>query len=118
MKVEYSSNNSGGSWWLTDEQWRALEQDGWAVEWFKDKEPFSAIRLPDKDGRWLGALAKRATITGLGLREAVERWERVTGECSTDAGCPCCGQPHTFTLYDDDGKYIESGPHASYSASW
>lgn len=33
MKVEYSSNNSGGGWWLKDEHWRALEDAGWEVEW-------------------------------------------------------------------------------------
>lgn len=32
-KVRYHSNNSGGSWWLTDENWRQLEEAGWAVEW-------------------------------------------------------------------------------------
>lgn len=31
--VEYSSNNSGGSWWLTPEDWKALEDNGWTVEW-------------------------------------------------------------------------------------
>ena len=24
MRVEYSSNNSGGEWWLADEDWLAL----------------------------------------------------------------------------------------------
>lgn len=33
MKVKYSSNNSGGDWWLTDEDWRRLEEAGWEVEW-------------------------------------------------------------------------------------
>lgn len=25
MYVEYISNNSGGSWWLSDDNWEALE---------------------------------------------------------------------------------------------
>lgn len=25
MLIRYSSNNSGGSWWLTDEDWHKLE---------------------------------------------------------------------------------------------
>ena len=33
MKVEYSSNNSGGRWWLKDEDWIALEKAGWTVAW-------------------------------------------------------------------------------------
>ncbi len=27
-KIEYSSNNSGGDWWLKDEDWFALEKAG------------------------------------------------------------------------------------------
>lgn len=58
VKVEYSSNNSGGHWWLSDEDWLALEQAGWVVEWYRDREgPFKA----DPDGRWLGGLAGNAT---------------------------------------------------------
>ena len=33
MKVEYESNNSGGSWWLKDEDWIAMEKAGWDVGW-------------------------------------------------------------------------------------
>jgi hypothetical protein len=47
MKIEYSSNNSGGSWWLSDDDWKKLEDAGWVVEW--------------ENERWLGALAKRAS---------------------------------------------------------
>lgn len=104
MHVEYDSNNSGGNWWLTDGDWKALEAAGWEVKW--EKEP------------WLGALATSAVRRGLSLADAVGEWERATGACSTDAGCPCCGPPHSFTEYDDDGKYVRSGPETSYTASW
>ena len=33
IKVEYRSNNSGGDWWLKDEDWKKLEKAGWYVEW-------------------------------------------------------------------------------------
>lgn len=33
MYVEYSSNNSGGHWWLEDADWKNLEAAGWKVEW-------------------------------------------------------------------------------------
>lgn len=29
--LKYSSNNSGGSWWLTDQNWKDLEASGWVV---------------------------------------------------------------------------------------
>ena len=116
MKVEYSSNNSGGSWWLDDDDWKALEKAGWKVNWIKD----SKSQFKDEgEERWLGALARDAEIEGVSsMEEAVASWEKATGQTSTDAGCPCCGQPHNFTLYDDKGKYVDSGPHTSYEASW
>jgi len=114
--VVYSSNNSGGRWWLTDDNWRDLEKAGWEVSWFSKET--DRIFSADKDGRWLGALAFKATRRGVNsLREAAAEWERITKRSSTDAGCACCGQPHTFTLYKN-GKYTESGPDARYEASW
>jgi hypothetical protein len=113
MRVEYHSNNSGGEWWLDDGNWLALEKAGWKVQWCRENEV-----LGKKRERWLGALATRATREGLSLRDAVAEWERVTGKSSTDAGCACCGQPHDFTEYDDEGNYVDSGPSTSYSASW
>lgn len=117
MKVEYSSNNSGGHWWLTDEDWYALEKAGWKVRWAASDE-FQSTYLGN-DGKYMGALATYATLPECAsLREAAQSWERATKKSSTDAGCPCCGQPHNFTLYDDEGHYVTSGPETSYSASW
>lgn len=86
--VTYSSNNSGGVWWLTDQNWKDLEAAGWHVEW-------------KEGGRWLGALATSATRKGLTLNQAVEEFDRVTGCDSNDEGCPCCGQPHSFYEEND-----------------
>lgn len=114
MRVEYSSNNSGGGWWLKDEDWLALEKAGRIVQWCKDDKDHICVR---PDGRFLGALATEATKPNCSsLREAVEEWEKITGACATDAGCPCCGQPHRFGLYDDTGKCVESGPETEYTA--
>lgn len=113
-KVEYSSNNSGGRWWLSDEDWQSLESSGWKVNWVKDDPNAMMVN----DGRFLGALAMRASREGLSMQEAVSEWESVTRKSSTDAGCACCGQPHSFTLYDDAGNYVDSGPDVEYSASW
>tara|TARA_Y100001951_G_scaffold105377_1_gene122746 strand:+ start:6124 stop:6477 length:354 start_codon:yes stop_codon:yes gene_type:complete len=114
--VEYDSNNSGGHWWLDDDQWRALEAAGWEVDWVAEKK--SSFVTADSNGRWLGALAQSATRRGLSLNEAVDEWQRVTGECATDAGCPCCGVPHNFTEYDSSDKYVASGPEQFYTASF
>lgn len=144
--VVYSSNNSGGYWWLDDEDWAALEAAGWTVVWtwlsekYNDdggyeRDPETGIPLivpvaennsryinlirDVKPGdRWLGALATTAYRAGLSLRQAVDEWERITGENSTAAGCPCCGQPHSFTEYTTEGKYVASGPETVFEARW
>lgn len=143
--VEYSANNSGGGWWLTDDDWYALEKNGWKVAWaslehlYDDKgnyvfdedgtpklvnigegNGFGSFNKKDADGkyRYMGALAKCAYKAGISLLEAGEEFDRVTSQCSTDAGCACCGQPHNFTEYDDNQKYVASGPTTSYEASW
>jgi hypothetical protein len=146
MYVEYNSNNSGGQWWLSDQNWKDLEAAGWKVSWARleheyndegnhvyetDGTPrlvphglgnsrFGSWAKVDEHGdyRYMGALARAAYRTDLGLREAAEEWEKVTGLSSTDPGCPCCGKPHNFTLYDDKGHMVDSGPHVSYDASW
>lgn len=105
MRVEYSSNNSGGDWWLDDDQWKALEIAGWTVEWIAENA--SRFQEADADGRWLGALATRAERDGLSLGDAIEEWERVTRENSADLGCGCCGPPHSFTSYDENGRSVE-----------
>ena len=138
MYVEYDSNNSGGSWWLDDKQWKALEKAGWKVVWThlqrdykrktlcKDGTPalcsykpnYKGDELRKKGHRWLDALATTAYRAGLSLRDAVNEWETVTRASSTDAGCACCGQPHNFTEYDDKGKWVDSGPSTAYECSW
>lgn len=104
--VEYSSNNSGGEWWLTDSDWRALEEAGWEIDWIAGQEDW--FGRPYKDGRFLGALATSAKRYGLSLREAIAEWEDVTWEESNALGCQCCGVPHRFTAYTADGEYVDS----------
>lgn len=113
ITVEYDSNNSGGHWWLTDDDWKALEAAGWKVDWHADEVDGLFV----KDGRFLGALASEATREGLHLREAVAEWERITGKSSEDPGCSCCGAPHYF-VEREDGKRVASGPNFTEVASW
>lgn len=89
-RVDYSSNNSGGTWWLNDKNWFDLEKAGWKVEWIKD-DPFYG-----GEERFLGTLAQRATRFGLTLKKAIKEWERITGLNSEEEGCDTCGQPHYF----------------------
>lgn len=125
MLVEYSSNNSGGSWWLKDEQWKALEDAGWDVEWggtwycnsafnFRNTErPSHVAECPAdveckghnvaanyeaaKENRWLGSVACEAIKEFESMFDAIREWEKVTGESASDEGCNCCGAPHNFS---------------------
>lgn len=146
--VEYDSNNSGGRWWLTDNDWTNLEKAGWVVAWaslqhlYDDsgnhvREDNGLPRLVPRDGteeglssfgiekdskgqyRYMGALARTAYLPDCDdIRAAADNFDLVTSCCATDAGCPCCGQPHNFTLYDSDGSWVASGPETSYSCGW
>jgi hypothetical protein len=85
MKITYESNNSGGVWWLKDEDWNALHDAGWEVEWEKR--------------RWLGAVAKTASKEFASIDDAIKEFESITGQDANSKGCDCCGRPHEF--YED-----------------
>lgn len=108
MRVEYSSNNSGGRWWLTDQNWRDLEAAGWNVKWAANEK--GGFLKADKEGRWLGALAMEASRDGVSLGTAIREWERVTRLNANALGCSCCGTPHNFELYGDNGEYSPDYP--------
>jgi hypothetical protein len=103
VTLKYESNNSGGDWWLSDEDWRALEKAGWTVDWFRDQT--SEFRHADPDGRWLGALAQSASIDTDDIDAAISDWSAITGQYPDDEGCNCCGNPHSFSYRDENGKY-------------
>jgi hypothetical protein len=107
--IEYLTNNSGGHWWLTDANWKALEDAGWNVQWqagpdslhqesFSSYEAVKEYELAHRgeNVRFLGSIARSATRDGLSMEEAIAEWESVTGLDSEDEGCPCCGEPHNF----------------------
>lgn len=103
--VEYSSNNSGGSWWLKDGDWKNLEKEGWRVHWEADR-PADAWFSGDvkKTGRWLGALATNAckdfeaTSEGDAENKAISEFESITGQDYWSRGCSCCGNPHYMSV--------------------
>lgn len=100
MLVEYRSNNSGGDWWLTDNDWKNLEAAGWKVEWFKDNPGEGFFSKEKKTGRWLGALATTASFNCETPGDAMRSFEEVTGQQVSDEGCNCCGAPHSFSWGD------------------
>ena len=106
MRVTYTSNNSGGSWWLKDEDWHKLEKAGWQVEWVKDDPFYKSWKAGE---RWLGALAKEASKEFDTPRDAMIEFEALTGQQVTDEGCNCCGAPHEFSWGEGDKRDYASG---------
>jgi len=109
MKLEYSSNNSGGSWWLTDDDWYAMEREGWIIEWFDDRF------LDSLAGGAYKIVASKEDAT-----RAILKWEQITGQNAAAQGCSCCGRPHYFYLYDDNDQFVSEfdvGPIV-YNKGW
>lgn len=107
ITIEYNSNNSGGSWWLTDWQWDCLAANWWDVEWggysfdWEEKK----TRKDAEERRYLWALATRAYRTyddtddnDYALAKAIHEFEELTGEEASATGCECCGRPHNFYI--------------------
>jgi hypothetical protein len=116
--LEYDSNNSGGTWWLTEEDWDKLEAAGWTVHWARhDPSAFAnvATRVYEKED--LLKKFEKTDVTYLARakacsaakrfdtkEEGIKEWEELTGEHAGAEGCNCCGNPHNFTWYDDSGE--------------
>lgn len=108
LKVfEYSSNNSGGSWWLSKEEWLSLEKAGWVVKWgdgdfiwkngsyVRDENGIPTFEV--NDNLWLGAHAKYAFLLAETEEEAIESFNKHSGNDYYDTGCECCGEPHNIS---------------------
>jgi hypothetical protein len=123
IKVRYSTNNSGGHWWLSDKDWKKLEKKGWKVKWISKEKHYKPDKdCPDCNGtgksdkyvsskglcfrctynifagqkRHLGVLARECEKDFESLKDALQEFEKITGQKITDEGCGCCGPPHTF----------------------
>ncbi len=92
MLVKYSSNNSGGSFWLSESDWEGLKKAGWKFENTKMwNQPTRAEKEFDC------------------IRDALVEFESVTSQTASDEGCNCCGPPHCFSWEDEEGDQYESG---------
>ena len=148
MFIVYDTNNSGGSWWLKTADWQALEDAGWIVHWIHDVDDPSHTHAEDDsyDRKWgshkhkysdqlvpavwngedfLGGASQSAAKEVANEDEAlaaIGEFERITGQRVSDQGCNCCGPPHSFQLYGDDGEYrylnIEPAEPIRYKMGW
>lgn len=121
IPVEYSSNNSGGSWWLKPKDWVALKKAGWKLFGHGDYAYKDGYNIPDKNGlpSYKSEIPKteqdveeypflRSDKTPYdayklfdNIQEAIIEFEKLTDQNVTDEGCNCCGPPHSFTWGKD-----------------
>lgn len=125
--ITYSANNSGGSWWLKDADWYALEEAGWVVHWPHDMDDPSHVhaerdmplfsdhnhaydsehlltKVTSNGVRFLGAIARSAAKATNDPEAAIAEWERITGQDSAAEGSNCCGEPHSFSFTSRSGE--------------
>ena len=109
--LTYSANNSGGNWWLNDDDWRHLEDAGWQVEWVRNQT--SPLRAGE---RFLGALATEARKTFDTPEEGVAEWAEITKANPAALGCySCCGPPHSFDFRAEGEPVRYISPTAPYA---
>lgn len=104
ITVKYSTNNSGGSYWLNESDWKALQDAGWLImDWDNAVYDSTGHYLADENG--LPTTSKPADLDTAhyaykkfkSIKDAIEEFEQLTGEDVSAEGCSCCGPPHSFT---------------------
>ena len=132
MYIEYTAFPPCGEWLLNDEDWYALEAEGWKVAWagtfpnrklpldenglprFKDKDVPPEWCSVDEQGRvrHFGALAQRAYFSCHTIEEAVVSFRRVTGrDAKKDilTFARCFTGPHDFSRWTDSHELVDFG---------
>lgn len=96
VKLVYSSNNSGGSFWLKERDWKALEAAGWVL-------------IERKSPLFLGQKYTEAykMIEYDEILKTIAEFFDVTGQNIFDFGCSCCGAPHSFRAEDENEERIK-----------
>lgn len=106
MIYEFSENNSGGSWWLSREQYDALKDAGWYLDEEKaelyDANKFTSLSTKDVPWSWRHAFRYEANS----LQDAVESWESATGADFFAEGCNCCGSPFSISSVGGDWEHV------------
>lgn len=103
MCVRYNTNNSGGSYWLTSDDWQKLRDAGWRLEDWGNAYYENGNSIADESG--LPKVKYEADVyNAVGgykmfntIQEAISEFEELTGQDVSDEGCNCCGPPHSFT---------------------
>lgn len=109
---ELSNNNSGGSFWIGRKEMDALLAAGWYVD--PEYKPYFGVG--GSDDNYFGSGCTAGELHALRVKrdsaqQAIEEFEKLTGQDFFALGCTCCGAP--FTLYE-----LGEGDTRNYLKSW
>jgi len=132
MYICYIAITAGTEWLLEDEDWYALEAEGWKVAWAGTtadvKLPLDERGLPqfrphqpnhldywttvDEQGRrrHFGALARRAYYRSHTIEEALASFRRATGRDPKEDLISCAHgmfPPHQFMRWTDTHEFVD-----------
>lgn len=101
------NNNSGGSFWIGPEDVKKLRDTGWYP---RPRTADSFVPFGDPDN-YFGTRCTYEELHDLRvekptIREAIEEFEKITGQNFFALGCTCCGAPFTMVEIDEDGETI------------
>lgn len=100
VNVKYRALKSGAVNWLSDRDWKQLEEAGWKVHWISKDPDYQKLHEEGKvlivEGRLHGSLANEAEKCFSSIGEAMREFQKITGLSVTEEGCDHCGPPHIF----------------------
>lgn len=99
MRVTFSENNSGGSWWLdAKDYFNLLESGKWGLAESSIMAPFGGDLEFELRHHLVGEFES--------IDAAIAHWQSITGESANTEGCECCGPPYTFYYGEQNGGPI------------
>lgn len=84
--VEYDENNSGGSWWLSKDNYNRLCEHGWQVTGNRNVSKYFDVP----------ADLTEFEAENYAEQLAILEWEMLLQTDAHAVGCHCCGRPHNF----------------------
>jgi hypothetical protein len=106
-RITFSENNSGGCWWLKQEQYANL----FKVWWKPGRECYDGTVRGASRIIVLDAIDEDVALAAAS-KLAIMEWEKATGENADEIGCTCCGPPYQF--YDWDSPILLTQERSAY----
>lgn len=110
-EVNFSENNSGGSWWLKQKDYDALAAAGWDIDGRRLSVRDPAEPDCPRSATLMVTVQAETERRACSIAEerAIESWEQATGYDSNEEGCNCCGPPYQIYCWSADECDVPPG---------